>query len=1114
MNRTRILTFAAFMLIALGCFDSARADASLTVAPLTLTFNNIPSNSLSAAQQVQVGASVATTVMIQVSQLSPWLTVDHTGPLNVGVTATTINVKANTQNLQAGGYLGSFTISVSPTNQVTVNVSLTVTGASVLSATPASAAFAAQQGAQSGTPAFTTVQIQSSGATLQYTLETQTTDLHNWLLLNATSGTSGGSGFNISVNPSTLAVGNYTGAVTAISTTTADTVQIGVALTVNPDATITVSPAALLPFLYQTGTSVPAAQQLMVSASGGTLPFTVSQNPSTAWLVVSPLSGSAGATPALITLNVTPSSLLPGSYTTSVVVTPNGEAAQPAVPVTLVVSANPLLQLSPTSLSYAAPFSGPAPPDQQVAVTASNSGTVGFSFTSDSPWLTATASSATTPSMLTVHVNPNALTVGNFTGNITVKPTNGDLYTENIAVSVAVNNVAVLTAGPADLLFSYQTGALSPPASQTVQIQTTGQPVSFTLSTATTNCGANWLTAVPSATTTPATLTIAVATTGMSPGSCSGTVSVNYNNGSGQTTLPILVTVAVSNSSELVVSPPSGFGVESAPQGGASFTLPISLTSTDPLTPVTFSASTSSVPGTWLGIAGNTFGSTPQNLSILISPGSLSPGQYSGTISITSPSLGSTTLMIPVTLTVTSNVNVTLTPSSLSFTEAQGGPAATAGLPAQTLTFASSGGLATFTAGIASITGGSNWLQIAPISGQANGVIQVSVLPNALSQGSYTAQVLVSFQNAATAPITVPVVLTVTPPQTLSVPAAPLSFAYQIGGAQPATQQLAVSSTGGGVAFTAATTSSGWLSVNATSGTTPQSLSVSVNTQGLQAGTYTGSIAVGAPGVLASPITISVTLTITAAPPPQPLEIYNAASGVAGVIAPGEIITITGNQLGPASPASGTSFQANSNGTVPSTLANVQVLFDSIAGTPTYVSAAQINVVVPYGIAGRVSTNIVVTYNGVPSAAIQERLADTAPGLFTDNLSGAGQIAAINQNGTINGPQASGFTPAPQGSELQIFGTGGGQTNPPSVTGTITPIPTSSAGYLIVPGTVTATVGGVPATVDFAGAAPNLITGAIQFNVHLPTGVTGNSVPIVISINGASTPLGTTIAIQ
>ncbi len=1120
MNRTRILAFAVFMLIVLGCSDSARADVALTVAPQALTFSNVPSNSLSPAQQVQVTANQTTTVIVQVSQSSPWLTVSPTSS-NIGTTATSFNVRANTQGLATGSYTGFFTISVSANIQATVSVGLTVSGTSILSATPASVTFAALQGAQSGVPASTTVQIASSGATLKYNLAAQTTDGHNWLLLNSISGTTGDAGFAVSVNPSTLAAGSYTGSITAMSTTTGDTVQISVALTVNSNATLTVSPAAPAPFLYQTGSPVPAPQQLTVSASGGTgqvnVQFSVRQNPSTAWLVVSPLTGSAGATPATINLNVTPNGLLPGSYTTNVVVTPNGGADLPAVPVTLVVSANPLLQLSTNSLSYSALFaSGQVPPDQQVTVTASNNGTVGFSFSSDQPWLTATQSSSSTPSTLTVHVNSSGLTVGNFTGNITVKPTNGDPYSENIAVSVAVSAISQLTAGPADLLFSYQAGQVASPAAQTVQIQSSGQPVPFTLTTATTNCGANWLTVVSNASTTPATLTISVATVGMSPGVCSGTVTVNNNSGSGQK-LPILVTVAVSNSSELVVSLPAGFGVESVAQGAAPFTIPIPLTSTDPNTPVPFSANTSSVPGTWLGIAGNTSGTTPQNLSIQILPGSLLPGQYSGTVTINSTSLGTTQLMIPITLTVTSNVIVTLTPTSLSFTEAQGGPATTSGLPAQTLVFASSGGNATpsFNAGITSITGG-NWLQIGPTSGQATGGIQVNVQPNSLSQGDYTAQILVTFQGAATASIAVPVVLHVTAPQTLNVPATPLSFTYQVGGPQPASQPIAITSTGGGagVAFSVGTTSSGWLAVDATSGTTPKTINVSVNTQGLQAGSYTGSITVSSPGVLANAVTISVTLTVTVSPPPAPLRIYNAASGVAGVISPGEIITITGSQLGPASPAGGISFQVNSNQTVNSTLGGVQVLFDNNPGTPTFVSASQINVVVPYEIAGRVSTNVVVTYNGVQSAPIQERLADAAPGLFTDNESGTGQVAAINQNGTLNGPPGNGFTPAAQGSELQIYGTGGGQTNPPSVTGTITPIPASPAGLLHVPGTVTATVGGVPATVDFAGSAPNLITGAIQFNVHLPTGVTGNSVPIVIIINGVSSPLGTTVAIQ
>ena len=200
-------------------------------------------------------------------------------------------------------------------------------------------------------------------------------------------------------------------------------------------------------------------------------------------------------------------------------------------------------------------------------------------------------------------------------------------------------------------------------------------------------------------------------------------------------------------------------------------------------------------------------------------------------------------------------------------------------------------------------------------------------------------------------------------------------------------------------------------------------------------------------------------------------------------------------------------------GTVASTLAGVQVLFDGNPGTPTFVSPTQINVVVPYEIAGRVSTNITVSYNGMTSTPIQELLASYAPSLYTMNFTGTGQVAAINQNGTINGT-GTGMAPAAQGSVIQLFGTGGGQTSPLSLTGTVTPIPTSAAGLYKVQGSVTATVGGQAAVVDFAGAAPSLITGAIQFNVTIPTGVTGSNVPVVITIGGISSPLGTTIAVQ
>jgi uncharacterized protein (TIGR03437 family) len=88
--------------------------------------------------------------------------------------------------------------------------------------------------------------------------------------------------------------------------------------------------------------------------------------------------------------------------------------------------------------------------------------------------------------------------------------------------------------------------------------------------------------------------------------------------------------------------------------------------------------------------------------------------------------------------------------------------------------------------------------------------------------------------------------------------------------------------------------------------------------------------------------------------------------------------------------------------------------------------------------------------------------------------------------------------------------TGGGQTNPPSETGSVAPVATLRQ----LPGTVTATIGGQPANVTFAGSAPGSVSGVIQVNVQVPNGVSGNALSIVITINGVPTPLGATVAVQ
>jgi uncharacterized protein (TIGR03437 family) len=62
---------------------------------------------------------------------------------------------------------------------------------------------------------------------------------------------------------------------------------------------------------------------------------------------------------------------------------------------------------------------------------------------------------------------------------------------------------------------------------------------------------------------------------------------------------------------------------------------------------------------------------------------------------------------------------------------------------------------------------------------------------------------------------------------------------------------------------------------------------------------------------------------------------------------------------------------------------------------------------------------------------------------------------------------------------------------------------------------VTATIGGVTASVKYAGNSPGIVNGVIQVNVEIPlTAASGSNVPIVISVGGVPTQSNVTVAVQ
>jgi uncharacterized protein (TIGR03437 family) len=186
------------------------------------------------------------------------------------------------------------------------------------------------------------------------------------------------------------------------------------------------------------------------------------------------------------------------------------------------------------------------------------------------------------------------------------------------------------------------------------------------------------------------------------------------------------------------------------------------------------------------------------------------------------------------------------------------------------------------------------------------------------------------------------------------------------------------------------------------------------------------------------------------------------------------------------------------------------VTFDGIPAPIIYTKSTQVSVMVPYEIAGKTSTSMVVSYNGASSAPLAVNVVSAAPGIYTLNQSGTGQGAILNQNGTVNGTQ----NPEVAGDIIQIYLTGEGQTTPAGVDGAVTP------GRLPVPtptGVVGVTIGGVPvsgANITFAGEAPGVISGVMQVNARVPPGAGTGSVPVVVSVGGVNSQANVTVSLR
>jgi uncharacterized protein (TIGR03437 family) len=208
----------------------------------------------------------------------------------------------------------------------------------------------------------------------------------------------------------------------------------------------------------------------------------------------------------------------------------------------------------------------------------------------------------------------------------------------------------------------------------------------------------------------------------------------------------------------------------------------------------------------------------------------------------------------------------------------------------------------------------------------------------------------------------------------------------------------------------------------------------------------------------------------------NPQGIVNAGSSApfTAELAPGELLTLYGVNL-----ASG--IQVASDVPFPTTLGKVQVTINNIPAPIYYVTPTQLSAIVPYGVTGSIA-KVQVFNDNVSSNTVTAFIGKTAPGVLTQLQNGLGYGDVLHLDGTL----VNAKSPAQIGETVSVFVTGLGAVAPTIADGAAGP----TDPLAITPaGTIAAFIGGVPATLGYAGLAPQL-AGLYQINLTVPAGLT------------------------
>ncbi len=245
----------------------------------------------------------------------------------------------------------------------------------------------------------------------------------------------------------------------------------------------------------------------------------------------------------------------------------------------------------------------------------------------------------------------------------------------------------------------------------------------------------------------------------------------------------------------------------------------------------------------------------------------------------------------------------------------------------------------------------------------------------------------------------------------------------------------------------------------------------------------------------------SVTITglVYSSPTIGPDLIVNAASlAGGGVVAPGELVSIFGTNLGPNTPVEATTPS------LPLTLGGTTASFNQFQLPIRYASKYRVDVQVPYALGIPGDGWFSVQYGGATSNGVNRSIVTARPGLFTINRSGLGQLDATNADGTANRDQ-----PAARGTEITVYASGLGVTVPMLTEGQAPPANPPAQVY----NPVTASVGGLQATVTQAFLTPDK-PGLYTVKIMIPNNLAVGNADVIISTVSNSSQDGAYIRVR